>query len=118
MTCLGTLKELSKILFDSGVFVLASFISPFAKDRRNIKKLFKDEDFIEIYVKCDIDSLQKRDPKGLYKKALSGEIPNFTGINSPYEEPENPDLVLDTSKLTINECLKIIIDYLEEKNAI
>ena len=110
--------EISKILYDSGVYVLASFISPFAKDRRNIKKLFKDEDFIEIYVKCDIDSLQKRDPKGLYKKALSGEIPNFTGINSPYEEPENPDLVLDTSKLTINECLKIIIDYLEEKNAI
>ena len=110
--------EISKILYDSGVYVLASFISPFAKDRRNIKKLFKDEDFIEIYVKCDIDSLKKRDPKGLYKKALSGEIPNFTGINSPYEEPENPALVLDTSKLTINECLKIIIDYLEEKNAI
>ena len=110
--------EISKILYDSGVYVLASFISPFAKDRRNIKKLFKDEDFIEIYVKCDIDSLKKRDPKGLYKKALSGEIPNFTGINSLYEEPENPALVLDTSKLTINECLKIIIDYLEEKNAI
>ena len=69
-------------------------------------------------MKCDIDSLKKRDPKGLYKKALSGEITNFTGINSPYEEPENPALVLDTSKLTINECLKIIIDYLEEKNAI
>ncbi len=110
--------EISKILYDSGVYVLASFISPFAKDRRNMKKLFKDEDFIEIYVKCDINSLKKRDPKGLYKKALSGEIPNFTGINSTYEEPENPDLVLDTSKLTINECSKIIIDYLEEKHAI
>ena len=110
--------ELTKILYDSGVYVLASFISPFDKDRKNIKELFRDEDFIEIYVKCDINSLQKRDPKGLYKKALSGEIPNFTGINSPYEEPKNPDLVLDTSILTINESLKIIIDYLEEKNAI
>ena len=69
--------EISKILYDSGVYVLASFISPFARDRRNIKELFRDEDFIEIYVKCDIDSLQKRDPKGLYKKALSGDIPNF-----------------------------------------
>lgn len=110
--------ELSKILYDSGVYVLASFISPFARDRRNIKELFRDEDFIEIYVKCNIDSLQKRDPKGLYKKALSGEIPNFTGINSPYEEPENPDIVVDTSKLTEKESLKIIIDYLEEKHAI
>ena len=110
--------ELSKILYDSGVYVLASFISPFARDRRNIKELFRDEDFIEIYVKCNIDSLQKRDPKGLYKKALSGEIPNFTGINSPYEEPENPDIVVDTSKLTVKESLKIIIDYLEEKHAI
>ena len=110
--------ELSKILYDSGVYVLASFISPFAKDRSNIKELFRDEDFIEIYVKCDIDSLKKRDPKGLYKKALSGEIPNFTGINSPYEEPQNPDLVVDTAKLNVEESLKIIIDYLKEKHAI
>ena len=62
--------------------------------------------------------MKKRDPKGLYKKALSGEIPNFTGINSPYEEPENPDLVIDTAKLSIEESIKIIIDYLEVKNAI
>ena len=110
--------EISKILYDSGVYVLASFIAPFSKDRSNIKELFRDEDFIEIFVKCNIDSLQKRDPKGLYKKALSGEIPNFTGINSPYEVPENPDIVVDTSKLTVKESLKIIIDYLEKKHAI
>lgn len=110
--------ELSKILHDSGVFVLASFISPFEKDRNNIRELFKEEDFIEIYLKCDISSLEKRDPKGLYKKALSGDIPNFTGINSPYEEPKSPDLLIDTSKLNIENSVKIIIDYLEKKHAI
>ena len=110
--------ELSKILFDSGVFVLASFISPFAKDRRNIKELFNKDDFFEIYVKCDLELLQKRDPKGLYKKALSGEIPNFSGINSPYEEPENPDLIVDTAKLNLEESGKLIIDFLEKKHAI
>ena len=110
--------ELSKILFDSGVFVLASFISPFAKDRRSIKELFGEDDFFEIYVKCDLELLQKRDPKGLYKKALSGEIPNFSGINSPYEEPESPDLVVDTSRLNLEESAKLIIDFLEKKHAI
>ena len=104
--------EISKILYDSGIFVLASFIAPFASDRRDIKDLFKEGDFIEIYVKCDLESLKKRDPKGLYKKALSGEIPNFTGVNSPYEEPENPDLVVDTAKLNLEESVKIIIDFL------
>ena len=110
--------ELSKILYDSGVFVLASFISPFEKDRNNIRKLFKEEDFFEIYLKCDIASLEKRDPKGLYKKALSGDIPNFTGINSPYEEPKSPDLVIDTSKLDIEDSAKIVFDFLEKKDAI
>lgn len=110
--------ELSKILFDSGVFVLASFISPFTKDRKNIKELFSEDDFFEIYVKCDLELLKKRDPKGLYKKALSGEIPNFTGINSPYEEPENPDLIIDTAKLNLKESAKLIIDFLEKKHAI
>ncbi len=110
--------ELSKILFDSGVFVLASFISPFAKDRRSIKELFGEDDFFEIYVKCDLKLLKKRDPKGLYKKALSGEIPNFTGINSPYEEPENPDLIIDTARLNLEESAKLIIDFLEKKHAI
>ena len=85
---------------------------------QRVRDLFEKEEFFDIFVDTPFDLAESRDPKGLYKKALSGAIPNFTGINSPNEEPENPALVLDTSKLTINECLKIIIDYLEEKNAI
>lgn len=110
--------ELSKILYDSGVFVLASFISPFKSDRRNIREMFPDKDFIEVYVQCDIEVLKNRDPKGLYKKALNGEIPNFTGINSPYEAPENPEIIIDTNALSAENSVKKILEYLEDNDAI
>ena len=106
--------EISKIIYDSGAIVLASFISPFKKDRKQIKRLFPRGEFIEIYVKASLDSLKDRDPKGLYKKALNGKIPNFTGISSPYEEPLNPDIEINTEEMKPEDAVKIILSYLEE----
>lgn len=106
--------EVSKLFVDAGVFTLASFISPFKKDRENIKSLFKENDFLEIYVKTDIEEAKKRDPKGLYKKAIAGEIPNFTGIDSPYEEPTNPDITIDTNKFTPDEAVDIILKFISK----
>ena len=110
--------EVAKILHDAGVIVLASFISPFTKDRKRIKKLFPKNDFIEIYVKASLDVVQKRDPKGLYKKAKAGEIPNFTGISSPYEEPKKPDILIDTDTTDPEKSVDMIIKYLKEKKCI
>ena len=108
--------ELSKVLYDSGIFVLASFISPFKTDRKNIREMFPDNDFIEVYVHCDIEVLKNRDPKGLYKKALEGEIPNFTGINSPYEVPENPEIIVDTNVQTIEDSVQNILEYMKKND--
>ena len=110
--------EISKIIYDSGAIVLASFISPFKKDRKQIKRLFPRGEFIEIYVKASLDSLKDRDPKGLYKKALNGKIPNFTGISSPYEEPLNPDIEINTEEMKPEDAVKIILSYLEENKCI
>lgn len=106
--------EVSKILYDSGLLVLASFISPFNEDRDNIRSLFKEGDFIEIYVKCDLKTLQKRDPKGLYKKAQKSQIPNFTGISSNYQEPSNPNLIIDTSSENLDQTMNKLIKFYSE----
>ena len=106
--------EVSKLFVDAGVFTLASFISPFKKDRENIKSLFKENNFLEIYVKTDIEEAKKREPNGLYKKAIAGKIPNFTGIDSPYEEPTNPDITIDTTKLTPDEAVDIILKFISK----
>jgi bifunctional enzyme CysN/CysC len=107
--------EVAKILHDAGVFVLASFISPFLSDRKIVRSLFHEDDFVEIYIKCDLETLMSRDPKKLYKKALEGDIPNFTGISSPYEEPKNPEILIDTSGIKPNEAVDQILSYLEKK---
>ncbi|MEK6582205.1 MAG: adenylyl-sulfate kinase, partial [Nitrospirota bacterium] len=83
---------------DAGILVLAAFISPYKEDREYIRKSFEGDNFLEIYVKCSIEECEKRDPKGQYKKARAGIIKNYTGVSAPYEEPENPDLILDTEK--------------------
>jgi adenylylsulfate kinase len=90
--------QAAKLLFDSGQVVLCSFISPYAEDRKFVRDLFPKDSFVEVYVKCSIEECIRRDPKGLYKKALSDEIQNFTGISDPYEEPENADFVIDTER--------------------
>ncbi|MGM5485286.1 MAG: adenylyl-sulfate kinase [Nanobdellota archaeon] len=106
--------EVSKLMVDAGLIVLTSFISPYKKDRDKVRELLG-ERFIEVHVKCDLSECEKRDPKGLYKKARKGEIKDFTGVNAPYEEPENPEVVVDTSKMSKEECVKKLIDYYEEK---
>ncbi len=103
--------EIAKLFVDAGVILLASFISPLKEDRDRLRELLKD-DFIEIYVKCPLEICEKRDPKNLYKKVRNGEIKNFTGISSPYEEPVNPDITIDTSVLSLDDAVNIILEKL------
>jgi adenylylsulfate kinase len=110
--------EVSKLLIDAGVLTMTAFISPFRKDRNFIRELADDGDFIEIYCKASLEECEDRDVKGLYKKARAGEVPEFTGISSPYEEPENPELIIDTSNGNIDACVEKIVKYLEEKGII
>lgn len=110
--------EVARLMHDSGLIVLASFISPFKKDRKNIRSKFSDGDFIEIYIKTSLEEAKSRDPKGLYKRAISGEIPNFTGISSPYEEPINPEIIIDTEKLTAIEAVDVIYQYLKKRKCL
>lgn len=104
--------EVAKLFVDAGIITLVSFISPFIQDRENVRKKFQDNEFIEIYVKCSSKECEKRDVKGLYKKAREGKIENFTGIDSPYEEPLNPEIIVDTENNTIEECALKIIEYI------
>lgn len=104
--------EVSKLFIDAGVMVLATFISPFISDRKFVRNIVNETEFIEIYIKCPLNLCEDRDIKGLYKKARAGEIKQFTGIDSPYEEPVNPELIIDSDKLSIDECVNEIIGYL------
>lgn len=104
--------EVSKLFLDAGTIVLTAFISPFREDRRLVRQLVNTTEFIEVYIKCPIEVCEGRDVKGLYKKARQGEIKHFTGIDSPYEEPEDPELVIDTAKLSIEQSVDKILNYL------
>lgn len=108
------IAELSKLFVDAGVITITTFISPFIKDREAVRELLKD-DFIEVYIDCPIEVCEKRDPKGIYKKARKGEIKNFTGIDSPYEPPVNPEVTVKTHVDSLEECVSKIIDYLKLK---
>lgn len=110
--------EVAKLFADAGLIAMTSFISPYRKDRDKARDLMKDGEFIEVFVKVPLDVAEQRDPKGLYKKARAGEIKEFTGISAPYEEPLNPEIVMDTSKLDVTQCRDIIINKLEEKGII
>ncbi|MDX2349678.1 MAG: adenylyl-sulfate kinase [Porticoccus sp.] len=107
--------EIAKLFVDSGTISLSSFISPYRADRDKVRQLHDEAgvDFIEVFVDCSLEEAEKRDPKGLYKKARAGEIKNFTGIDDPYEAPENPDIHLYTDQMTLDEEVVIIIHYLE-----
>jgi adenylylsulfate kinase len=107
--------ELSKLLVDAGVIVLAAFISPLETDREYIRKSFEDDNYLQIYVKCSIEECLKRDPKGQYKRARAGIIKNYTGISSPYEEPEAPDLVIETETMTLEDSVEAVIDLIRQK---
>jgi adenylylsulfate kinase len=110
--------EVSKLFVDSGQIVLTAFISPFREDRQQVKDILSENEFFEVYVKCSLDECEVRDPKGLYKKARNNEIKHFTGIDSPYEEPENPAIIVNTEKQTIEESVKQIVDFLVGKELI
>ncbi|WP_075980697.1 adenylyl-sulfate kinase [Bacillus massilinigeriensis] len=107
--------EVAKLFVDSGLIVSSAFISPFRRDRQLVRDLFDENEFIEIYLKCPIQICEERDPKGLYKKARAGEIPEFTGISSPYEIPDNPEIIIETNEMTIEESVHHILSYLRDK---
>ncbi len=106
--------EISKLLVDGGLIVLASFISPSEKDRDFVRNCFYADNFHEIYIKCAIEECERRDPKGMYEKARRGIIKNYTGISSPYEEPESPQLIIDTEKNNIADSIKIVLDFMDQ----
>lgn len=110
--------EMVKLFLEAGVISLTAFISPLRSDRRRVRQLVEEGDFVEVYCRCGIDTCEARDVKGLYKKARAGEIQNFTGISSPYEEPEAPEVVVDTDKLSIDESVDLLIDYLRKKKVL
>lgn len=110
--------EVSKLFVDSGQFVLTAFISPFRADRQIVRDLLDEGEFIEVYIKCPIEECEVRDPKGLYDKARKGIIKDFTGIDSPYEEPEQPEITLESDQYSIEECVEQVIAYLTAKKAI
>jgi bifunctional enzyme CysN/CysC len=107
--------EVAKLFMDAGLIVLGSFISPFRAERQMLRELLPVGEFIEIHVDATIESCIARDPKGLYAKAKAGLIPNFTGINSPYEAPENPDIHLNTGNFTAEECAEQVLQVLRGK---
>jgi adenylylsulfate kinase len=106
--------EVAKLFVDAGLIAMTAFISPYKEDRNDARKLLKEDEFIEVFVKCSLLECEKRDPKGIYKKARSGEIKEFTGISAPYEDPENPEIVLETDKMSLEECIETILNYLRE----
>lgn len=109
------IAEVSKLFVDAGIVTLASFVSPFQKDRQLVRQTVGAEFFFEIYLKTSLKECQRRDVKGLYEKALKGEIANMTGLNSPYEVPTNADIVIDTEKLSINDSASIIYNQIIKK---
>ena len=110
--------EVSKLFVDAGLIVLTAFISPFKSDRQIARSLVEYDEFIEVFVDTSLEVCEQRDPKGLYKKARDGAIKNFTGIDSPYERPESAQIHLETSKVTMEECVQIVIKYLNKNGYI
>lgn len=108
------ITEVSKLMVEAGLVTLVSFISPFSAERDTAREVFAEGEFIEIYVKTSLEEAEKRDVKGLYAKARSGQLKNFTGIDSPYEEPKNPEIIVDTEKASAEECAGKILSYLSE----
>jgi len=110
--------EVSKLFVDAGLIVLSSFISPFERDRQRVRGLVDAGEFIEVFVDTPLEICESRDPKGLYKKARNGKIKEFTGINSPYEVPQNPEIHIKNSEITVEKACEQIIDYLIENGYI
>ncbi|BBA34686.1 adenylylsulfate kinase [Methylocaldum marinum] len=110
--------EMSKLFIDAGVIALTAFISPFRRDRQMVRSLVGEGDFIEVYCDASVEECENRDVKGLYKRARLGEIPDFTGISSPYEAPENPEITLHSAVDSLDACADRVLRYLEIKQKI
>jgi len=109
------IAQIANLFIDAGVVVLAAFVSPYQRDRENIKKIVKDVNFVEIYINTSIAECERRDVKGLYRKARAGEIKNMTGISAPYEVPKNPDIEIKTEEQTLEEAVNEILSIIEAK---
>lgn len=105
--------EVAKLFTTAGVINVTAFISPYRNDRDRVRAIMEPGEFVETYVECSVDECERRDPKGHYKKARAGEIPEFTGVSAPYEAPEHPEITVQTHRQTQEECLGTILAYLE-----
>lgn len=109
------ISEVCKLFLDAGVVLLSAFISPFRADREQVKHIVGEENYIEVFVDAPLEVCEQRDVKGLYKKARSGEVKNFTGISSPYERPEDPDILIETDKLSIEASIEVLMKAIVPK---
>ena len=112
------ISEVAHLFADSGAIAITAFVSPYRKDRDFCRQLMDEGRFMEVLVKADLKTCEERDPKGMYKKAIKGEIKEFTGISAPYEEPLNPEIILDTDSQTIEEETRMVIEYLRKNGII
>jgi len=110
--------HVAKLFIDAGVVVLTAFISPYKKDRAMVRGLVGSDEFVEIYVKCPLEICERRDTKGLYEKARRGVVKQFTGIDDPYEEPEHPEIILETDKVNLEQCVGEILNLLEARGLV
>jgi adenylylsulfate kinase len=110
------ISEVAKLFTDCGIIALTAFISPYRKDRDNARRIFAEDDFIEIFVDCPLNICEERDPKSIYKKARAGMIKEFTGIDAPYEPPIDPQLHLLTNKMSVEGCVQKILTYLSKRD--
>jgi len=115
---LRRIGEVSKLFVEAGVIVLTAFISPFREDRERVRSLMPHGDFLEVYVDCPIEVCEERDVKGLYRRARAGEVKEFTGISSPYEPPEKPELTVNTEQETLEESVQKVLSLLSERSII
>jgi adenylylsulfate kinase len=109
------IAEVSNLMIDAGLVVLAAFVSPYKKDRENIRTIVKDVNFVEVYINTSVEECERRDVKGLYKKARAGEIKNMTGVSAPYEAPEQPDIEIKTEEESIEDSVSKIVDFITSK---
>jgi adenylyl-sulfate kinase len=109
------IAEVGKLMLDAGLVVLASFVSPYREDRENVKRIVGYQNVVEVFVNTPITECERRDVKGLYAKARAGEIKNFTGVNAPYEAPMAPDIEIDTTKVSVDKAVGLIVDQIEKR---
>ena len=109
------IAEIANLMVDAGLVVLAAFVSPYKKDRENVRNIVKNSNFVEVFINTSVEECERRDVKGLYKKARAGEIKNMTGISAPYEAPQQPDIEIKTEETSIKEAVKQIIDHITPK---